>query len=225
MIYLREALMTGKRLPYDAEVEYLDSSGGQYIDTGMFINLYSDKIICDATSLSNGSDQFSSTAGLFGNRVGNNYIATVYNFYYALYYSNGINNFARWDGYMPTEYHRLRLRYIASRFLRRIELNGTALKESTTTTNVNYAFTNSCLLFAVRDSANVMINTRGTRVWMFQFYRNDELVLDLIPVRVGSGASAVGYMYDRVSGELFGNAGTGAFVIGPDASAANGGGV
>lgn len=30
------------------------------------------------------------------------------------------------------------------------------------------------------------------------------------------GANAVGYMYDRVSGELFGNAGTGAFVIGPD---------
>ena len=39
---------------------------------------------------------------------------------------------------------------------------------------------------------------------------------DFIPVRVGSGANAVGYMYDRVSGQLFGNAGTGAFVIGPD---------
>lgn len=38
------------------------------------------------------------------------------------------------------------------------------------------------------------------------------LVIDLIPVRVGT----VGYMYDRVSGQLFGNQGTGAFVIGPD---------
>ena len=37
-------------------------------------------------------------------------------------------------------------------------------------------------------------------------------VLDLIPVRVGS----VGYMYDRVSGRLFGNDGTGVFVLGPD---------
>lgn len=35
---------------------------------------------------------------------------------------------------------------------------------------------------------------------------------NLIPVRVGN----VGYMYDRVSRKLFGNAGTGAFVIGPD---------
>ena len=42
------------------------------------------------------------------------------------------------------------------------------------------------------------------------------LVRDFIPVRVGSGSSAVGYLYDRVSGELFGNAGTGEFLIGPD---------
>ena len=40
----------------------------------------------------------------------------------------------------------------------------------------------------------------------------DSLMADFIPVRVGD----VGYMYDRISGQLFGNAGTGAFVIGPD---------
>ena len=36
--------------------------------------------------------------------------------------------------------------------------------------------------------------------------------MDIIPVRIGN----VGYMYDRVSGQLFGNAGTGSFVLGPD---------
>jgi hypothetical protein len=36
--------------------------------------------------------------------------------------------------------------------------------------------------------------------------------LDLIPVRVGN----VGYMYDKVSGKLFGNVGTGSFILGPD---------
>lgn len=35
---------------------------------------------------------------------------------------------------------------------------------------------------------------------------------DLIPVRVGT----TGYMYDRVTGRFFGNAGTGNFVLGPD---------
>ena len=42
------------------------------------------------------------------------------------------------------------------------------------------------------------------------------LAFDGIPVRVGSGAGAVGYLFDRVSGTLFSNAGTGAFTYGND---------
>lgn len=45
-----------------------------------------------------------------------------------------------------------------------------------------------------------------------KLYKNTVLELDLIPVRCG----AVGYMYDRVSGHLFGNAGTGNFIVGSD---------
>ena len=37
-------------------------------------------------------------------------------------------------------------------------------------------------------------------------------VADFIPVRLGQ----VGYLYDKVSKQLFGNAGTGNFVLGPD---------
>ena len=37
-------------------------------------------------------------------------------------------------------------------------------------------------------------------------------IYDMIPVRVGQK----GYMYDKISGELFGNAGTGDFILGPD---------
>lgn len=40
----------------------------------------------------------------------------------------------------------------------------------------------------------------------------NDMKMDFIPVRKGN----VGYMFDRVSGQLFGNAGTGAFIIGPD---------
>ena len=45
-------------------------------------------------------------------------------------------------------------------------------------------------------------------------------LFDGIPVRMGE----VGYLYDRVSGTLFGNAGTGEFIVGPDAPAMTGGG-
>lgn len=35
LINMRNGLMAGKRLPYDAEVEYLESTGTQWIDTGV----------------------------------------------------------------------------------------------------------------------------------------------------------------------------------------------
>ena len=47
---------------------------------------------------------------------------------------------------------------------------------------------------------------------MCRIWDGDSLLLDLIPVRKGQ----VGYMYDRVSGQLFGNAGTGDFILGAD---------
>ena len=46
--------------------------------------------------------------------------------------------------------------------------------------------------------------------------RDGLIFIDLIPVRVGPRENCVGYLYDRVSGRLFGNAGTGEFLIGPD---------
>jgi len=50
------------------------------------------------------------------------------------------------------------------------------------------------------------------RIYYFQIRKNGELLFDGIPVRVGS----VGYLYDRVSKRLFGNKGTGNFVLGQD---------
>lgn len=45
-----------------------------------------------------------------------------------------------------------------------------------------------------------------------QIYINDTLVRDFIPVRVGN----IGYMYDNVSKKLFGNSGQGNFILGDD---------
>lgn len=50
------------------------------------------------------------------------------------------------------------------------------------------------------------------RIYFIKFLELGEVKLDLIPVRVGT----IGYMYDKVSGQLFGNAGTDDFILGPD---------
>ena len=52
----------------------------------------------------------------------------------------------------------------------------------------------------------------GFYLYRVVFYEYQTIVRDFIPVRVGN----VGYMYDKVSGKLFGNAGTGNFILGPD---------
>ena len=70
---------------------------------------------------------------------------------------------------------------------------------------------NSLSLFLFGVNGNTSINTNG-RISSCKIYHSGVLVRDYIPVRKGT----VGYMYDRVSGQLFGNQGTGAFIIGPD---------
>lgn len=50
------------------------------------------------------------------------------------------------------------------------------------------------------------------RIYSFKWIKAGTPLLDLIPVRVGDE----GFMYDKVSGRLLGNSGSGKFIIGPD---------
>ena len=50
-----------------------------------------------------------------------------------------------------------------------------------------------------------------------KIYIGDNPVRDFIPVRfTNERGETEGAMYDRVSGQLYRNSGTGAFIIGPD---------
>ena len=50
------------------------------------------------------------------------------------------------------------------------------------------------------------------RLYSLQWKRSGDLLFDLVPVR----DNGVGYLYDKVSGELFGNDGSGSFTYGND---------
>jgi hypothetical protein len=52
----------------------------------------------------------------------------------------------------------------------------------------------------------------GLKVYSFKISKSDEVLRDFLPVRVGD----VGYMYDKVSKQLFGSIGTGQFILGQD---------
>lgn len=50
------------------------------------------------------------------------------------------------------------------------------------------------------------------RIYSFRLDKGGETILDLIPVRIGNK----GFMYNKVDEKLYGNQGTGIFVLGPD---------
>lgn len=52
----------------------------------------------------------------------------------------------------------------------------------------------------------------GLKIYSFKISKSDKVLIDLVPVRVNN----VGYMYDKVSGQLFGSIGTGQFILGTD---------
>lgn len=218
LIGLRNAMMAGKRLPYDAEVEYLGCTGGigigQYIDTGIAptdnaqfeltveqdttVSLANVGLVCAWKTVGDAS-----TAGT--------YIVS------RIYSSTGRGTYIQWGQSSTVG---VNIPYPTGRVTFGISKSGM-------TYNGDAAY--SIRATAVSQLGNAYIlgsPVSGMRRLYGKFYgykhfEGSALVRDLIPVRM----KGVGYAYDRVSGALLGNQGTGAFIIGPDASAANGGGV
>lgn len=192
----------GKRLPYDAEVEYIRSTGIQYIDTGVIIdtNDYGAYYKFKVNSFNDG------TSGVSGTNSGEAKL-------YINFWGNGL--YVRYGNYLSSK--------ITEGFnaagVNEVNLNGGVI-----TLNGSDIAT-ATLANRIAEDLPVFVfawNDRGTAknfcymdLYAFKFYKDGGVAADFIPVRKGS----VGYLYDRVSGRLFGNAGTGAFVAGPDKAA------
>ena len=80
--------------------------------------------------------------------------------------------------------------------------------------NLNWNTTNNFYFFLFERVNNVgsAVNPSANRLYGAMFEKEGETIRNFIPVRKGD----VGYMYDLVSGQLFGNSGTGNFILGPD---------
>ena len=196
----------GPSLPYDAEVEYLESTGTQIIDLGFKgSNNTSFDIQMYRPSNSTTID-FGAESG-WGKKTlifvtGNGY----------LYWMYGAS--------VGSTYVRTSADYVG---VLRFQGTGNTLVASNLSTNKKYSKTstgttpfttdyNLCL-FGENSNGNYSPTGSGVRVYYAKVDDGDNHV-DLVAVR----KNGVGYMYDRVSGTLFGNSGTGAFTIGPDKS-------
>lgn len=200
-----------RRLPYDSRVEYLQSSGTQYIDTGVqgrdgldFAYRASFSTVTAANGIGGEFENESTT-----------YIGR--SFYLGLIRSNGYFAY-HYDGTSaPIQVQQVqanRVYDITGHFYSGSQyMTVDGVREGDGTRVGAFVSSRTLYLFSI----NFTPPTPGMcRLYNFSLSSYGQVLRDMIPVRVGSGSSAVGYMFDRVSGNLFGNAGTGAFTIGPD---------
>ncbi len=191
-----------RALPYDSEVEYLESSGTQYIDTGFYPTGAS------AFDVSGEFTVATATSTRFGARVG-----YANKCFAAMVAGNQIrlDHGANMYYYTPTTTITTRLVLDGVNLTAQAYDSAGELSWSTSISAQSFSTGHTVMLFALNNNGTV--NGLGSmKISACKLYESGVLALDLIPVRVGT----VGYMYDRVSATLFGNAGSGAFSYGSD---------
>ena len=184
---------------YDAEVEYLKSTGTQWIDTAIILQ-ETDSVEIDAMFLNKSADNFMMGATAYSSGEGSVWIEVFSNTTH--YVRFGSSSSASQSGNASANMNVWRTYKIKK---------GSFYVDGVRKLTPNYAGmpTRSLVVFGRNNSTTNggMCEIRKTKIT-----RDNTLVLDLIPVRCGT----TGYMYDRVSGTLFGNDGTGNFVVGAD---------
>lgn len=218
----RRRQMGDKGLPYDAQIEYLESTGKQYIDTGILAKLTNSyKIDCEVVNLDNNRKiicgsyigqgdkslavEFGGTSnqkpGILRGWVQQGNVNVNLWTAQALLLNTNINVYWEWDP------NTKKLKIEASD-------GQTSINDTSDILNVTLSDATSQTFWLFKDHRTSSTNVieYPLRIKHLKLYENDILVRDFIPVR----KDTTGYMYDKVSGQLFGNSGTGNFTLGQD---------
>lgn len=179
-------------LPYDAQIEYLGCTSTQFVGTGIIGN-QTTRLDFDFSS-SDGT----ATRVIAGARDNNtNSISIVFRAG-----SNPTQRYNSKEGSYAT---------LAGRQLLSIRPDGFYANDVKKISWNPSSFTTAWQIYlgagSVTSTSMFIGNIYGAKIW-----KDNELVREMIPVRVGT----TGYMYDKVSGTLFGNEGTGNFTLGND---------
>lgn len=201
----------GQVLPYDAEIEYLQSSGTQYIDTGISPSTnFECEIKAEFTQNQAGYDtllgSYTSTSE-YGVALA---IRATYeaNAGYIQFGANGSGTSLIVSSIQTLGLHTYKTSLKNSTL--KVDVDGTV--NSLTWGNGQSPSSLPMYMFARNKGGGTIGNYSKAKVYYCKIWNGGNLVFDAIPVRVGQ----VGYMYDRVSRQLLGNAGSGDFALGGD---------
>lgn len=192
-------------LPYDAEIEFLESTGTQYINTG-FTNVGGCEIEVEYATTANSSGN----TVAYGSRTNanTNTCASFSND------STIILDFQKTD----TNNNRIsisigqlgdRVKTVGTLSHGEIYVNGQLSISKNRKSSASFTLAQPLTLFKLNNTTWAL---SPLRLYHFKITKDSAALIDMIPVRVGT----TGYMYDKVSKTLFGNAGTGDFVLGND---------
>lgn len=190
-------------MPYDSRIAFLESSGRQYVDTGLVVD--QDTHIRAVFTLMAPVNTITWFFGALGTGTSTRYglMGHYLNAGLQILFKSQSRPFAG----MWTEGARVSVDFDKNIFT----LNVDGVVTVTTFTLSPFSSVTTLLLFAASQSIGPQ-GFASMRFETFQAWSNDVLVLDYYPVRVGD----VGYMYDQVTGALLGNSGSGSFILGPD---------
>ena len=211
LINLRNALMAGKKspLPPGARwVEYLQSTGTQWIDTGILASSNLNDAQIDITYMS----PVTSVGDLYIFGGGNTYgtaiqaVVSTHTGYLNVSWGQSIQE---GDAYQSNVVANLRMNY--NDWM--VTFGTTVRSGAFTATSRTFSERNIYLFRLNRASGGINTN-KDLRIYGFKLSRDGALVRDFRSIAIGT----TGYMLDLVSGEHlpYGNKGTGDFVIGPD---------
>ena len=194
------------RLPSEyQEVEYLEDSGTQYIDTGV-PNSSAITVVAEK--------QFSGVNKLCGIDYT---VVSYYRFKWGtngdgyLYYGYGTSNYASTTKPDTTKWYRFTMGY-GNQKIEDIA-TGTVIKSSTATMS-DYHSTYGIHLFAVMNTYYNRIDTAtgGSKIRSTKIYDNDTLIRDFVPCYRKTDNEPG--MYDLVNNTFYTNAGSGTFLMG-----------
>ena len=214
----RHISATGTRLPYDAEVAYLESTGTQWIDTGYHVIAGLGCEISGAVPSGHGTWRYYPFLGWTNDyQGGGQYTRT---FRVGMYVNSAPTTaqFAVGDGrvamsdiaYSSGFGTVFTLEYNSQD--NTFDLDGTTINNPNTLTyETETRNVKTMPLFGERNNNN--FSGGSVRIREAKFFYNGMLAKDLIAVRFTNELGQTeGAMYDRVSGQLFRNQGTGAFL-------------
>lgn len=188
------------RLPEEyQEVEYIQSSGTQYIDTG-FVPSNNTRVVMDFEFTAAPS----SYAALCGVRIAprqGNYVFVWHT-----------------SGYFRSDYNNSESQTWAATAIGRWALDKN--KETTTFNGTSLSYTNSAfsstynLYLLARNSKGTADCKAAAKLYSCQMYDNGTLVRDFVPCYRKADSTAG--LYNLVSGAFYTNAGSGSFAVGAD---------